>query len=668
MNILIPDSWLREYLITKASAKQIMECLSLCGPSVERIKKVKSDFIYDIEITSNRIDTASVYGIAREASAILPRFGIPATLKPIILIRDNFSINHSLPFTITDKNKLCRRILGVIMEVSGVKPSPLYVTERLEKSGIRSLNNLVDITNYVMLEMGHPCHVFDYDRIKTHTFIIRKAKMGEEIITLDNKKYNLSEEDVIIDDGTGKVIDLPGIMGTENSIVTVNTKRIIFFIESNNPELIRKTSLRYGIRTMAATINEKQPDCELSKKALLRGIELYRKLADGKESSGIYDLYPVKTVSKKITTTFSFINSRIGITIHKREIIDILNSLEFTTKETKDVLTVLPPSYRQFDVRLPEDIIEEVARIYGYQNLPVNIPGGKIPVRHNSEKIEFEEKIKNILKYLGFTETYSYSLISGQIIEKLGMKTSDHLKLSNPLTKDIEYLRTTLIGNLLQNINKNQKIADNLNLFELSKVYSPVSNNLPEEKPILVLSDQHDFYTLKGYLEYLLSELGIKEYEQERHQSRFFHYGQTLSLCKQGKILCVLGKADPIVSQNFNLDKATYIAEINLNELFSFYTNSKNYIEPTMTIRFIEDFTFIMPEDVTYIKLINLIKKTSNSISEIIYISSFKNSHTLKIIFQNPENNITAEDVKNTRKLIINTVLKMGIKLKESNI
>ena len=232
MNIKITHSWLLDYLDTDATPVEIQKYLSLCGPSVERIEKVGDETVYDIEITSNRVDTACVIGIAEESHAILKRFGKKAELKEPHLA-EIAPVVHPVPLDIHDPQNCTRRLLGLVMEIDGVKESPQFMQTRLNAIDIRSLNTIVDITNYVMTAIGHPCHVFDYDRISTHKLIIRHAKKGEEIITLDEKKYHLDEQDIVIDDGTGKVIDLPGIMGTTNSVVTNDTKRILLFIESN---------------------------------------------------------------------------------------------------------------------------------------------------------------------------------------------------------------------------------------------------------------------------------------------------------------------------------------------------------------------------------------------------------------------------------------------------
>lgn len=684
MNILLPDSWLREYIDTDATPQQIKDCLSLCGPSVERINKVGNDYIYDIEITSNRIDMASVYGIAREAAAILPRFGLKAALKtprgwqaeaeakaitpPMVKESDR------LPMEVSDPDKICNRIMGIVIEVDKMKDSPGFMKERIEKSGIRSLNNLVDITNYVMLELGHPCHVFDYDRIKTHKFFIRQAKKNEVIITLDDKKYLLSPEDVIIDDGTGKVIDLPGIMGTENSVVNQNTKRIFFFIESNNPVLIRKTSMRYGIRTMAATINEKHPDPQLVKTALLRGIELYQNIAGGKVASEIIDIYPTPPNPHKIKISVEFINERLGVELSKEEIIGIIKSLEFSVDQrpaspsqggptTKDQqLFITPPSYRQFDVTIPEDIVEEVARIYGYHHLPNRLMTGEIPQTNKPKILILEEKVKNILKYWGYTETYNYSFISKVLIEKSGLKINNHLKVANPLTAEIEYMRTSLVPSMLETIAKNQFYKDNLELFELSNIYIPKRNDLPNEIPILVISNQEDFYKLKGIVSTLLIELGFSDISEiipkedkdyagtGRH---FWHPQQILSFVKNGKILGYAGKMHPKLIQNFQINSDLFLAVLNFELISQISNPEKHYIPISPYPAVIEDLTLQYPPK-TYIQpIISEIYNINKLVKKVEVIGRYQGSTTVRITYHDEKKNLESADVQKVRTQIL---------------
>ncbi len=695
MNILLPDSWLREYLDTDATPAQLKEYLSLCGPSVEKINKVGDDAVYEIEITTNRVDMVSVYGIAREAAAILPRFGIKAKLKtprgwqaeqseamtpPMVKESDK------LPMTVSDPQKICNRIMGIVLEVDTMKPSPIFVKERLEKSDVRSLNNLVDITNYVMLELGHPCHVFDYDRIKTHKFILRFAKKGEPIITLDNKKYLLSSEDVIIDDGTGRVIDLPGIMGTENSVVNQNTKRIFFFIESNNPALIRKTSVRYGIRTMAAAINEKHPDPELVKTALLRGIELYQKIAGGKVAGEVIDIYPNPPKPRQIKVTPNFINERLGIELKTQEIIAILQTLGFTILQSEQPqlpiancqLPITPPTFRQFDVTIPEDIVEEVARIYGYHNLPSSLMTGEIPVGEKPKILPLEEKIKQLLKYWGHTEVYNYSFISKDIIEKAKLKTSDHLRVANPLTVEIEYMRISLVPSMVETIAENQTYSDNLQLFELANVYltprgwqagaatkamtPPMVNGLPNEIPMLSITNQRSFYELKGTAEELLKQLDVSDTEiipavtKESTWLHFWHPQQSCTLIKNGKIIANIGKIHPSLSQNFQLKNDLYLAVLNVEMISNLSNPVRSYTPIPLYPAVIEDITISYPPKTYVGPVISEIYKVSKLIKNVEMIGRYKNSTTLRITYQDPNKNLESGDVKKVRTQILQTL------------
>ena len=250
--------------------------------------------------------------------------------------------------------------MAVIIKDVQIKPSPKYISQRLENCGIRSLNNLIDITNYLMLEFGHPCHVFDYDGIKTGKIVIRHAKIGEKITTLDNKLYKLNETDIVFDDGTGRLIDLPGIIGLKNSVVTDNTKTVIFWIETNFPKTIRNTAMRLGIRTLAASYNEKSPDPQASLLAFQTAIDLYQKISGGKISNPIYQIpenpQQLQT-SKSINLDYSKFEKLIGIKIPDTEINQILTSLGFEIDDDK----VIVPSWRINDVEIMEDLVEEVA-------------------------------------------------------------------------------------------------------------------------------------------------------------------------------------------------------------------------------------------------------------------------------------------------------------------
>lgn len=648
MNIKITHSWLLEYLDTKATPLEIQKYLSLCGPSVERIEKTKEgDVIYDIEITSNRIDTASVIGIAREAATILTNFGIKSTFIPPVLTVPE-KVTDPLPLQITDKKKLCKRILAVIMDNVEIKPSNQLVQIRLEAAGIRSLNNLVDITNYVMCEMGHPTHVFDYDRIKTKKFIIRTAQNNEEIITLDNKKYKLCEKDVIIDDGTGRVIDLPGIMGTANSVITNDTKRIIFFIESNDPVSIRGSSMRYGIRTMAAAINEKSPDIELSKQTLYRGIELFRKYAKAHVASNIIDINNGKAAFTKIKTTFSFLNKRIGIAIPRKQIEKILSDLDFTVSSQNDELTVKVPSFRTNDVTIPEDLVEEVARIYGYDNLPNHLsPPCYIKQPKAFENLfVYQSKIKSFLKHLGLNEVLNYSMISKEMIIGLDFSIKNHLFLSNVMSQDIKYLRTTLIPSLIKNIKNNEGKKDVLKLFELAKVYLPRSSDLPNEIYKLSFATTTSFFDLKGIVEALLDELHIETCSFSLSKNSMFNNALQAKLIIGDKDVGELGQLKAAYQEKSGVKSNVFLCEIDFYTLISNAKPISQYvpIHPYAIIKL--DHTMTLNKKISFEQFKQQAYKKSPLLNKIQVISKYNDKITIRCYFSSPSKNITEDEAK----------------------
>ena len=341
MNILIPHGWLKDYLETKANPEKIAECLSLCGASVEKINKVNNDFIYDIEITTSRVDMMSILGIAREAAAILPQFGIKTKLKKDIyskrfdssIKKGRILMKNKLKVIIKNP-KLCPRFTAVILDNIKIKPSPKIIQERLRKAGMRPINNIVDISNYLMHELGQPVHIFDYEKISKKIMTLRESKKGEKLITLDNKTHNLPGGDIVIEDGKGRLIDLCGIMGGRNSSIDQKTKRVLLFIQNYEPSHIRKTSMILGHRTEAATLFEKKVDPELTMPTLLNGIKLIKENAQSKIASKIIDIYPKPYKPKTVAVPLQLIKQYLGISIQLNKVIKILISLGFQIKQS----------------------------------------------------------------------------------------------------------------------------------------------------------------------------------------------------------------------------------------------------------------------------------------------------------------------------------------------
>jgi len=654
MNIKITHSWLLEYLDTKATPAQIQEYLSLCGPSVERIEKTGGDWIYEIEITSNRIDTVSVVGIAREAAAILNRFNIPARFKPPQIKTP--ASNPILPFVIADPKHLCNRLMAVVMDQVTVLKSPEYIKNRLVAAGIRSLNNLVDITNYVMLEIGHPSHVFDYDRIKTNNFLIRHAKAGEKITTLDEKTYDLYENDIIIDDGTGRVIDLPGIMGTANSIVTDQTKKIVFFIESNNSVAIRRSSMTHGIRTLAASINEKYPDISLVQTALYRGIELFETLANAKIASRIFDIYPSPRQNNSVNVGYRYLCERIGVDIPKNQVNNILKDLGFGIRVKENIIEIDIPSYRTHDVRQPEDIVEEIARIYGYHNIPSQLPPlVYLKQPEDTERLfQYQQIIKTFLKHNGCIEVMNYSACSRELLDSFNLRPDRHLKITNTISEDIKYLRQSLIPSLSRNIKDNEGYRPKLKFFEIAKTYLPADKNLPEEKFKIGCAVNTSFEDLKGLIDGLMNELNIKDVQFKAGKNPVFAPAMAGEILIGKTRVGFFGKIASIHAARLRLKSDVFAFELDFTAPVSNARLMPAYkpFSPFANIHL--DLTVVHSRP--FAEIVKIAKQKAAHLVDITLKDAYKNNLTLHLVFASLAQNLTEKEAQKELEQIKKTL------------
>lgn len=648
MNIKITHSWLLEHLKTDATPLEIQEYLSLCGPSIERIEKHGDETVYDIEITTNRIDTASVRGIAQEAQAILPMFKKKATLQSLEIANISQSVHNDVPLTIVDKDNVCRRVLGVVLNVpQGTQPSPPHITQRLTACGVRSLNNLVDITNYVMLEVGHPTHVFDYDRITSHTLIIRHAKKGEKIVTLDEKEYTLDSTDIIIDDGSGKVIDLPGIMGTANSVVTADTKRILFFIESNDPVSIRRTSMRYGIRTMASTINEKNPDSELAMTALQRGIKLYESFAGATQISPVVDLYPVKPRVVTIHTTVNFITNRVGVQIPLDTIVSILKNLSFDVhvKNNEDLIITVP-THRTADVTIPEDIVEEVARVYGYYAIPSHMQSPRfVEQPHDAECLfTYQYAAKLFLKHKGYHEVMNYSAVSKELLNQFDNNESLYLSITNSISEDIKYLRQSLIPSLVRNVSQNIGFSHNVRMFELAKTYIPITDNLPTERFILSLISTVSLDELKSAMCGLLTDLNVPFEIEKSDNHPYLVPAVTGKVITHSKNIGVFGQINLSYAARLNIGVPVYVAELEFEPIMLSARQMPVYKPFSQFAIITQDITIVKKQP--YSEMVRKVLSVSHLIIDCAVKDMYQDTITLRLRFTDVKRNISLEDVK----------------------
>jgi phenylalanyl-tRNA synthetase beta chain len=647
MNIKILDSWLKEFVSTKATPKQIAEKLSLSSVSVERIEKFGSDFVYDIEVTTNRPDLMSLVGLARETAAVLSENDIHATFSPPRLA--NPKTANDVKLTIKNDPKLVNRVLAVVMEVT-VKPSPKQITDRLESTDIRSLNNLIDVTNYVMRVIGHPTHVFDFDRLNTDSLTIRESKKDEEITTLDKKTFKLHGGDIVAVNNKGHIVDLLAVMGLDNSVVTDETKRILFFIDNVDPNRVRKTSMGLSIRSEAAVINEKAIDPELAMDAMLYGIELFEKIAHGKVVSEIIDIYPNKVKTKPITVTDEKIQSVIGVPIPLHKSAEMLENLGFTVEKNENKLIVTPPTFRAGDMAIPEDVVEEIARIYGYHNIPNVIPpltNSTILSEHN--EFFWENRVKDAMKYWGFTEVYTYPMVSEILFEG---PLEDAVTIQNPLTEDMVYMRKTLVPSLLQVIAKN-KNYDTVQIFEIANIYEKQSNNLPDERikfAGVIKKPKVSFYEVKGLLEQLLQDLGITDLTFKPLEND----GASISISKD-----YLGDIEMLDSETINF-------ELEFTVILKHATVKKVYKPISKYPAVIEDLAIIAAANIPTGDLMNEIKKQSDLIREVSLLDKYEDTRTFHVLYQSYQKNLTSDDVVPVRMKILNALKnKFNARLKE---
>lgn len=635
MNILIPNNWLREFLKTNATPQEFAKAMSLSSVSIERMEKVDDDIVYDIEVTTNRPELMSIEGIAREAAAVLPQAGFKAEFVPKKDDRHYKVVSEDPLLNIKNDKTLVNRILAVILEVK-LKHSPKEISNKLEKTGIRSINNVVDVTNYIMREVGHPAHVFDYDRLSDKTLIIRKSKKGEKITTLDGLEYILPGDDIVADNGKGEIVDLLGIMGTANSVVVKDTKRIVLFLDNNNPLLLRKTSMNLGIRTEAAILNEKGLDPELMMPTLLRGISLLQKIAEAKLISPIIDIYPNKVSTKQVILSKSLITKLIGIQISEKTIEKILTDLGFGVINNKDIFQITVPTLRINDIDIPEDIIEEIARVYGYHRLPNFLPSFSKQEFYHQDKDEFFwiSKLKNAFKFWGFNEVYSYSMVSEELFEG---PIEDAIKIKNPLTEDKVFLRNSLLPSLSE-VKRQNKEKKDIKLFEIANVYTKRANNLPDEiQHLAVLSTTGNFYDIKGIAESVFSILGL-------NKPKF--------TIKEDSI-----KGAYIQYEDNNIgyieEDEDLLLELDLSILLKSANSSKKYTPPSKFPPIIENVRVEFPKHYSFDSVVKAIKNISDLVEDVAIFDEYKEKKiTYKITYQSKHKSLSNDDIIPVRERI----------------
>lgn len=632
------------------------------------------DTILEIDNKSltHRSDLFSHIGIARELAAILgKKLKLPKLKKP------KESKEKRLKVKVENFDD-CPRYMAVVLDNIKIKPSPKWMQKYLEVVGVRPINNVVDITNFIMLEYGHPTHAFDYNKIKDQTFRIHRAKPGEKMVTLDGVERNLDESILIIKD-TEKITDLAGIMGGAVSEIDNKTKTIVLEAANFNKTLIRKTAQKLGLHTEAVVRYEKGISSDLTWQVLWRGIELLEKYAGAKVASKIYDLKKQGEIrKKKIKFDLNYLNKLSGTNIPRQKVIKILKSLGFKVKSKGNILDVTVPLFRT-DINLQEDLVEEVTRLYGYDKIEPEPIFTKIMPVSESPDLYWSKKVSVYLADWGFDEVYNYSFYGKKLLAKCKLTPQNHIALANPLSPDLAFLRTSLLPRLLENLEKNSRQYDKIKLFEIGKVFIPGC----ESKMLsgVICSIKKDtFYEAKGIVELLFKKLNVPyQFEnlqkqkgceywnlyRERHSLRVKSFSN--SLFYQGeraeKYLGTISEVDMEVLENFDLvKKHVSFFDLFFEEIAKLAAKPQKFIPLPKYPPIILDLAFVLDKKILAQDILKTILQAGKPLLVNVelfdvyegkpLLSSEKNL-AFHLTYQSPIKTLKDEEVKNVQDKIV---------------
>lgn len=529
-----------------------------------------NDALIEFEITSNRPDCRCILGIAREAAVTLGK----NTKYPKVEVKES---DEEIKFKINIENQdLCRRYSARMVRDVKIEPSPYWMQRKLIEAGVRPINNIVDITNFVMLELGQPMHAFDLKQVSTGKIVVRNAEDGEKFVTLDDTERELDKDMLVITNGE-RSLALAGVMGGANSEVTEGTTEILFESANFKAENVRATSKKLGLRTESSSRFEKGINQDLANLAVDRAAQLVELLGAGRVLKGVVDEYPTKHEPKSITVNVDRINRLIGVEIPASEMIAILESLEFKCElNSSNEIIAKVPSFR-LDMEQEADFVEEIARIYGYDKIPTLELEGNPTIGMKTDKQKFSDTVKDSLVALGSDEILTYSFVSPRGIDKINepKDSAKHnfVKILNPLGEETSVMRTTLIPNMLDVVATNvSHRVEELSVFELGHIFEAaiVEPNQLDRLCIGMYGKGKDFFTLKGMVETVFEKIGFAGYEIEpENNNTTFHPGRCAKIVYNNKNIGTLGELHPDVIENYDLGQRVYVAEIDVDSVFA---------------------------------------------------------------------------------------------------
>lgn len=645
------------------------------------------DVVFEYEITSNRVDCYSVIGIAREAAATFRK----QFCEPEIKATGNSEDIHDYLKVSVEDTKLCPRYCARMVKNIKLAPSPDWMRRRLAASGIRPINNIVDITNYVMEEYGQPMHAYDYDQIAGKEIVVKCAKDGEVFQTLDGQERQLDSQILMINDGE-KAVGIAGIMGGENSKITDDVKTMVFEAACFDGTNIRLSAKRVGLRTDASGKFEKGLDPNTAELAINRACQLIEELGAGEVVGGMLDVYPVKKEGNRVAFEPEKINRLLGTDISKEDMISYLKSVELEYDEKTNEIVV--PSWRQ-DVHRMADVAEEVARFYGYDVIPTALPTGEATAGKLSFKLRVEEVARRIAEFCGFSQSMTYSFESPKVFDKLLLPEDSTLRrvvsISNPLGEDFSVMRTTPLNGMLNSLstNYNRRNKD-VRLYELATVYLSVSEEenakhleetglpaLPDERQQFTLGmyGNGDFFTMKGVVEEFLEKVGMKKkphYNPEAGKS-FLHPGRQALISYNGTVIGYMGEVHPDVADNYKLGEKTYVAVLDMPEITANATFDHKYEGIAKYPSVTRDLSMVMKKEILAGQIEDVIEQRGGRILESyklfdVYegsqITAGYKSVAYSITFRSKDHTLEEKEVTSAMNKILNGLQGLGIELR----
>ncbi len=632
-----------------------------------------NDMSVEFEITSNRPDCLSVIGLARETAAT---FGLPLSLHEPVVKGSGGDINELLSVRVENQS-LCHRYVAKVVKNVKIGPSPRWMRERLRASGVRPINNLVDITNYVMLEYGQPMHAFDLKYVEGNQIVVRNAKAGESIVTLEGVEHALSAEMLAICDAK-KPVAVAGVMGGEYSGIMDDTNTVVFESACFDGASVRTTAKKLGLRTESSARFEKGLDPANCMPAVLRACELVELLGAGEVVDGVIDLDSSPAKAEPLTLDCDWINRFLGISVSREEMVKTLETIGFTV----DGDQVVAPSFR-IDIEGKADIAEEIARFYGYNNIPSTVMQGEAKAIL-TPKQKFERKVIDVMLGAGCNEIMTYSFISPKYYDKICLPAESECRnsvvISNPLGEDTSVMRTTTLPSMLEVLARNY---NNRNaaawLYEIGNEYIPQGENvLPQENPQLTIGlygDDADFYTLKGMVEAVLQTANLVDWDIAPEKTNpTFHPGRCAVISKAGKQIAVLGEVHPTVLDNYGIGVKAYLAKLDMTAMQQLQAPERQYRPLPKFPATTRDLSLVCEEELPIIEIEKAVKAAVNaSILEAVklfdvyqgsQIEAGKKSVSYSVVLRAMDRTLTDEEADNAVRKILKALEKLGVFLR----